>query len=101
MNNICEIESACALDVLLCRWNNSITCSSLGVTSLQHIQAIKAKSEAEQKRKDKKAEMARPSRLAHNPKLGPVAPRPPQQQERHPAGESVACDDASCALLRA
>jgi len=56
-----ENGSACALDALLHRWNGSITSSSPGVTSLQHIQAIKAKSEAEQKRKEKKAEMARPT----------------------------------------
>ncbi len=98
---MCENGSACALDMLLHRWNGSITVSSPGVTPLQHIQAIKAKSEAEQKRKEKKAEMARPTRPAQNPKLGPVAPRPPQQGERQPAGKSLACDGASCALLSA
>jgi hypothetical protein len=96
-----ENGSACALDTLLHRWNGSITSSSPGVTSLQHIQAIKAKSEAEQKRKEKKAEMARPTRPAHNPNLGSVAPRPPQQEERQPAGKSLASDGASCSLLRA
>ncbi len=38
---------------------------------------------------------------AQNPKLGPAAPRPPQQEERQPAGKSLACDGASCALLSA
>ncbi len=98
---MCEYGAACALDMLLHRWNDSITSSSLVVTLLQHVQAIKAKSEAEQKRKEKKAEMARPTRPAQNPKLGLAAPRPPQQQEQQPAGKSFACDGASCALLSA
>ena len=94
---MCEHEHDQSLDMH--RWSGSINSSSSGTTSLQHTQAIKAKSEAEQKRKEKKAEMARPIRPAHNPKLGPVAPRPPQQEERQPAGKSPVCAGASCPLL--
>lgn len=71
------------------------------MTWLRHIQAIKAKSEAEQKRKEKKAEMARPTWPAHHPNLGQLAPRQPQQGERQSAGKSPASDGASCSLLRA
>ncbi|KAL0019924.1 hypothetical protein WJX77_010272 [Trebouxia sp. C0004] len=67
--------------------------------AILEIKAIKAKSEAEQKRKQKKAEMARPTRNAHNPKLGPIAPRPPRQEERQPAG--LATSDAQQSIAEA
>lgn len=47
------------------------------------LQAIKARGEAEQKRKEKKAAMARPTRASSNPNMDPAAARETQQR---PAG---------------
>ena len=47
------------------------------------LQAIKARGEAEQKRKEKKAAMARPTRASSNPNMDPAAARESQQR---PAG---------------
>lgn len=47
------------------------------------LQAIRARSEAEQKRKEKKAAMARPTRASSNPHMDPTAACKTQQR---PAG---------------
>ncbi|KAA6425287.1 MAG: hypothetical protein FRX49_04781 [Trebouxia sp. A1-2] len=67
--------------------------------AILEIKAIKAKSEAEQKRKEKKAEMARPTWPAHHPNLGQLAPRQPQQGERQSA--DLAASDAQQATAGA